>query len=162
MGISCLSKIFVSWEGATDAVPISLCFWQHNFVAQNKLPISIIHSPHATHKTGEDNQVSLLFIGERCQQCKPGYTGKTCQDPINSCRGYQNGSRVNGYYTVLDDELVAYKVYCHFQKEGNIIKFYFEFHSWAIEIFCFFNKKTLPWKLHWNRQMKRHNTQVPR
>ena len=49
----------------------------------------------------------------RCK-CPPGYSGKLCENPIKSCRGYANGSRVPGKYHILDGDMTTFEVFCDF------------------------------------------------
>ena len=52
--------------------------------------------------------------------CNPGYRGPDCDQPIRSCRGYGNGSRISGNYTVLDVNHNTFQVFCDFDKNATI------------------------------------------
>ena len=52
--------------------------------------------------------------------CPNGYTGKQCEHSIRSCRGYGNGSRISGKYTVLDGDNNSFVVFCDFDKNSTM------------------------------------------
>ena len=60
------------------------------------------------------------FEGEHCDVCNPGYGGPHCDKPIRSCRGYDNGSRISGNYTMLDVNNNTFQVFCDFDKNATI------------------------------------------
>ncbi len=52
-------------------------------------------------------------------ECKDGYHGDNCEQPITSCQGYAQGSRKSGKYKIVDpDDNSVYEVYCHFDSDG--------------------------------------------
>ena len=53
-------------------------------------------------------------------ECKDGYGGDKCDQPIRSCRGYANVlPQKSGKYKLLDLHDSVYEVYCHFDKDGS-------------------------------------------
>ena len=52
--------------------------------------------------------------------CPNGYQGERCEQPIKSCRGYSNGSRVPGNYTVIDGDLRPFQVFCDFDSNSSM------------------------------------------
>ena len=61
------------------------------------------------------------FEGDRCEHaCISGYTGKHCDQKIRSCRGYGNGTRVSGNYTVFDDNNSTFEVFCDFDRNTSM------------------------------------------
>ena len=52
-------------------------------------------------------------------ECPTGYDGKNCDQLINSCQGYAQGSRMSGIYTILKANGLSYEVYCHFDSFGS-------------------------------------------
>ena len=52
--------------------------------------------------------------------CPNGYTGEQCEYSIRSCRGYSNGSRISGKYTVLDGNNNSFVVFCDFDKNSTM------------------------------------------
>ena len=52
--------------------------------------------------------------------CPNGYTGEQCEHSIRSCRGYSNGSRISGKYTVLDGNNNSFVVFCDFDKNSTM------------------------------------------
>ena len=52
--------------------------------------------------------------------CIRGYTGNLCEQRITSCRGYANGTRVPGKYTIFDASGVPYIVYCDFDTKSSM------------------------------------------
>ena len=55
----------------------------------------------------------------RCN-CSNGYTGERCEHPIRSCRGYSNGRRMPGNYTVIDVDNKPFIVFCDFDGDSNM------------------------------------------
>ena len=55
----------------------------------------------------------------RCN-CANGYTGERCEHPIRSCRGYSNGRRVPGNYTVMSVYNKPFIVFCDFDRNSNM------------------------------------------
>lgn len=53
-----------------------------------------------------------------CESCPEGYHGETCNEPIMSCRGYANGSRISGMYKIVGFNKSVYEVYCYFDSDG--------------------------------------------
>ncbi len=52
-------------------------------------------------------------------ECRDGYNGDNCDQPITSCQGYAQGSRKSGKYKIVDSANNAvYKVYCHFDSDA--------------------------------------------
>ena len=52
-------------------------------------------------------------------ECKGGYGGDKCDQPIRSCRGYANVlPQKSGKYKLLDSRDSVYEAYCHFDKDG--------------------------------------------
>ena len=53
-------------------------------------------------------------------ECPDGYHGDNCKcnEPITSCTGYANGSRISGMYKVVGSDRSLYQVYCHFDSDG--------------------------------------------
>ena len=52
-------------------------------------------------------------------ECKDGYHGDNCDQPITSCQGYAQGSRKWGKYKIVDPgDNSVYEVYCHFDSDG--------------------------------------------
>ena len=52
-------------------------------------------------------------------ECKPGYSGVECNQPIRSCGGYlNNGIRESGIHKIVDSGNTFYEVYCHFDSDG--------------------------------------------
>ena len=51
-------------------------------------------------------------------ECRDGYNGDSCSEPIMSCAGYANGHRRPGLYEVVDPDGQVYEVYCHFDSDG--------------------------------------------
>ena len=51
-------------------------------------------------------------------ECKPGYSGVDCNEPIRSCGGYLNGFRKSGKHIIVDSGNTIYEVYCHFDSDG--------------------------------------------
>ena len=62
------------------------------------------------------------YEGKRCHvmKCSLGYTGERCEQPIKSCRGYGNGSRVPGNYTLIDGDLRPFQVFCDFDTNSSM------------------------------------------
>ena len=55
------------------------------------------------------------YHGYRCESCSPGFKGINCDERITSCRGYNNGSAVSGYYTIFGGKNNhTYTVFCDF------------------------------------------------
>jgi hypothetical protein len=56
------------------------------------------------------------YHGYRCEKsCSPGFKGINCDERIISCRGYNNGSAVSGYYTIFGGKNNhTYTVFCDF------------------------------------------------
>ena len=66
-----------------------------------------------------------LSPSPRCQKrfacnCPNGYQGERCEQPIKSYRGYSNGSRVPGNYTVIDGDLRPFQVFCDFDSNSSM------------------------------------------
>ena len=53
-------------------------------------------------------------------KCPVGYTGYRCQQPIRSCRGYSDGNRVAGKYTVIGVDKMSYEVFCDFDDNSTM------------------------------------------
>ena len=55
-------------------------------------------------------------------KCLDGYYEPNCDQPIRSCQGYAQGSRISGIYKVVrrkrDGSDRIYEVYCHFDSDG--------------------------------------------
>ena len=51
-------------------------------------------------------------------ECRDGYYGKNCDQPIRSCAGYLNVRQKSGEYIVVDSQSSEFKVYCHFDSDG--------------------------------------------
>ena len=51
-------------------------------------------------------------------ECRDGYHGKNCDQPIRSCAGYFNVRHKSGEYIVVDSQNAKYKVYCHFDSDS--------------------------------------------
>ena len=51
-------------------------------------------------------------------ECRDGYHGENCDQPIMSCQGYAQGSRMSGMYKVIGSDGTVYEVYCHFDPDG--------------------------------------------
>ena len=51
-------------------------------------------------------------------ECRDGYHGENCDQPIMSCQGYAQGSRMSGMYKVVGSDGTVYEVYCHFDPDG--------------------------------------------
>ena len=49
-------------------------------------------------------------------ECRGGYHGDNCDQPIRSCQGYAHGSRKPGIYKVVGYDSSVYEVYCHFDQ----------------------------------------------
>ena len=43
-----------------------------------------------------------------------------CQQPIRSCRGYINGTRIPGKYTIVDDTMAPFEVFCDFDQNTTM------------------------------------------
>ena len=50
-------------------------------------------------------------------ECRDGYYGENCDQPIRSCAGYFNVPREAGKYKVVDSQNSTYEVYCHFDSD---------------------------------------------
>ena len=53
-------------------------------------------------------------------KCPVGYKKSRCQQPIRSCRGYSDGNRVAGKYTVIGVDKMSYEVFCDFDDSSTM------------------------------------------
>ena len=51
-------------------------------------------------------------------ECRDGYHGDDCDQPIRSCKGYASVQQESGRYKLLDSHGSLYEAYCHFDNEG--------------------------------------------
>ena len=53
-------------------------------------------------------------------KCPDGYTKSRCQQPIRSCRGYSDGNRAAGKYSVIGVDKMSYEVFCDFDNSSTM------------------------------------------
>ena len=78
------------------------------------------------HPRGYTCQCPLHYRGDRCEtlDCASGYAGNLCEHTMKSCKDVAKASSIQPrpkIYTILDDNLNPFKVFCDFEKQNSAI-----------------------------------------